>query len=139
MQREESRPPGPLRSQLPHGRPPFSSFSPDRHYHVRDAIDPGDNRLDEHFGVILDFLHGHSFNAGQTEPKAQELAQGSATHLASQVCFLGLKMKGTTHFRLLVAQETSYALLATILPDAGKNEICFLPRLASQRQRQFII
>lgn len=87
------------------GRPHFYSFSPDRHYHVRDAIDPGDNRLDEHFGVILDFLRGYGFNAGQTEPKAQELAHGSTTHLASQVCFLGLKNERNHTFQVAGISE----------------------------------
>lgn len=47
---------------------------------MRNVIDPGDNGLDEGFGVILDFLDRHSLNIGQIGPKPQEAAQGSPAH-----------------------------------------------------------
>lgn len=71
---------------LPTGKPIVFPGSP---YHVRDVIDPGDNRLDEGFGVILDFSDRHSFNIGQIGPKPQDSAQGSTKHFPSQDVLLG--------------------------------------------------
>lgn len=72
-----------------------------------NVIDPGDQCLDEGFGVIFDFLDGHSTSVEQIEPKPQEMAQRSVMHLLSQMCFLGLKTKETTHFKSLASQKTS--------------------------------
>lgn len=125
---------------VPRGWPQFQFVSPDPLYHVWNIIDPGDDRLDENFGVILDFLDGHSFNVEEKRPKPQESAQESTMHFSSQMFFLSLRTKGTTHSKLLVSKKTPRTLLPNTLSDVDKNEFRFLPWLSfAQSQRQFII
>lgn len=113
------------------GWPHVYFVSPDPPYRVCNVIDPGDNRLDEGFGVILDFLDGRSFCVEQIGPKPQESAEESTAHFPSQMCVLGLKAKGATHYKLLLSLKIPYAPLPTTVPDVDQNEISFQPWLSS--------
>lgn len=67
----------------------FHFVPADSPYRVWNVIDPGDNCLDEGFGVTLDFLDGHSLDVEQIGPKPQESPQGSPIHFPSQDVLLG--------------------------------------------------
>ena len=83
-----AQPPLPT-SGVPHGMATVLPHLPVLPYRVWDVIDPGDNRLDEGFGVILDLADGHSLHVGEIGPKPQESVQGSTAHFPSRDGLLG--------------------------------------------------
>lgn len=100
------------------GWPHVCFVSPALPYRVCNVIDPGDNCLDEGFGVILDFLDGGSVCVEQIGPKPQESAQESTAHFPSQMCVLGLKAKEATHYKLLLSLKN------TICPVTNHSAGC---------------